>query len=438
MTADILDPRAALLVAPMSLYQKVGVTVTLLLCMLDGFDVFAATFAAPAIKAAWAVNQAQVGLVLSSGLLGMAAGSLLIAPAADLFGRRTMVFFSLLLMVAGDIGSSTTHNVHALMMTRAFTGLGIGTMIAIISSLAAEYANARSSDFCMTVFGVGFPLGGTIGGFFAAYLLPHYGWPAIFLAAAGLGLFMVLIVLLFLPEPIAPMIARPKRDTLKRVNAFLSRCGMSAIAALPPPPADAKSAPLKTLFAPGMAGATILITSIYFLHVVSLFFVQTWVPSLIAARGFAPAQAALVGVSLNIGGVVGGLLLGANSMRFGLKTLVIAAMTAGAAATAAFGSIAVDFTLLAWGAVGMGFFMQGAMMGLYAVVARSFPAHMRVSGTGLVIGIGRIGSAVGPALAGFLLTAGVARGGVTIIMAAPALIAALLLLKFKVRSPDTP
>ena len=438
MTVSALDPRAVLLSAPMSFYQKVGVAVTVCLCMLDGFDVFAVTFAAPAIKSAWGVNQARLGLVLSSGLLGMAAGSLLIAPAADLIGRRSMLFLSLILMIVGDTWSSTTHSVQALMLSRVFTGLGIGTMIAVISSLAAEYANARSRDFCQTMFGAGFPLGGMLGGFFAAYLLPTYGWPAIFLAAASFGLVMVLVVWLFLPEPIAPMIARPKAGTLGRVNAYLARCGMPAVSELPAPPQDAKSAPLKALFATDMAGVTVLITAIYFLHVVTLFFVQTWVPSLIAGQGFPPTQAALVGVCVNLGGIVGGLLLGAASMRLGLKTLVVTAMALGAVLTAVFGSLPSNFILLALGAAAMGFSLQSAMMGLYAVVARTFPAHMRASGAGVVIGVGRIGSAVGPALAGMLLATGLNRGSVAILMAAPALAAALLLLKFRVRPPNTP
>jgi MFS transporter, AAHS family, 4-hydroxybenzoate transporter len=438
VTAGVLDPRTMLLEAPMSAYQKIGVTVTVALCMLDGFEVFAASFAAPAIKAAWAVNQAQIGMVLSSGLLGMAVGSLLIAPAADVIGRRRMLFLSLALMIVGDTCSANTHNVQALMLTRVFTGLGIGPMIAVISSLAAEYSNARRRDLCQTMFAAGFPLGGVLGGFYAAYLLPTYGWHALFFTAAALGLIMMLVVWLLLPEPIAPMIARPRADSLVRVNQYLKRCRMAPIAELPAPPLNAKSVPMKALFKAGMARPTILITSIYFLHVITLFFAQTWVPSMIAGEGFPPTRAALVGVWVNAGGIFGGLLLGATSMRFGLKMLVVTAMTGGAMLTAAFGSIPPNFLFLASGAAGMGFFLQGAMMGLYAVVARTFPAQMRVSGTGLVIGIGRIGSAAGPALAGQLLTNGLSRNLVAAAMGAPALLGALLLVKFRVSPPDIP
>ena len=234
------------------------------------------------------------------------------------------------------------------------------------------------------------------------------------------------------------MIARPKRDTLVRVNAYLERCRMPPVSELPAPPQNANSAPLKNLFAPGMAGMTLLITGIYFLHVITLFFVQTWVPLLVAGEGFPPARAGLIGVFVNVGGILGGLILGANSVRFGLKTMVVVALGGGAVVTAIFGSIPPTFSVLALGAAAMGLFLQGGMMGLYAVVARAFPAHMRASGTGLIVGVGRIGSAIGPALAGQLLTMGLARGSVEIAMAVPSLVAALLLLKLQVRPPNIP
>lgn len=438
MNASTRDPRLALLEAPMSPYQKIGIAVVVLLCMLDGLDVMAITFVAPAIKVAWGIDQGKVGWILASGLLGMAAGSLLIAPAADVVGRRRLIFISLSFMIAGTLWSAMTDNVRDMALSRVFTGLGIGTCIAIITSLAAEYSNARSRDFCQAMFAVGFPIGGMLGGVLAGVLLPSYGWQAIFLVASGVGAVMAVVAWFFLPEPIAPMIARPRADTLDRVNAYLARCGLAPISKLPPPPASAKSTPLKALFEPGMAGPTATITVIYFLHVITLFFVQSWAPSLVVNMGFRPDQAALIAVWVNVGGIIGAPLLGASSTRFGLKPLVVGAIAGGAVLTAIFGSIPPNFVLLSLGAFAAGLGIQSGMMGLYAVIARTFPAHIRVTGTGFVIGVGRVGSAIGPAAAGMLLAAGLTGAGVAVVLAVPSLLAALILLKFTVRPPDTP
>ncbi len=438
MSISALDPRVDQLAQPMSAHQKIAIFVIVLLCMVDGLDVMAITFAAPAIKVLWGINQAQVGLVLSSALLGMAAGSLFLAPLADIIGRRRLIFLSLVMMIAGTLWTATCLSVIELMWSRVFTGLGVGAMVAVISPMTAEYANSRSRDFCQTMFGIGFPIGGLLGGVLAGTLLPTYGWTAIFYVASALGLVLLPVVWLYLPEPIAPMIARPKDNTLARVNAYLQRCGRPTIAALPPPPASARITPLKALFSSGMAGVTLLITTIYFMHVVTLFFVQSWAPSLVASLGFAPGQAAKIAVFVNVGGIIGGSLLGASSMRLGLKNLVITAMCGGAIVTALFSLLPPSFVLLALGSAAMGFFLQAAIMGLYAVVARTFPADMRASGTGFVIGVGRIGSAISPIMAGMLMSEGLSRSNVAFVMAAPALLAALLLLKFGVKAPDTP
>ena len=438
MSISAVDPRVAQLALPMSVHQKFAVFVIVLLCMVDGLDVMAITFTVPAIRSLWGISQAQVGLVLSSALLGMAAGSLFLAPLADFIGRRRLIFLSLAMMIAGTLWTATSRSVTELMWSRVFTGIGVGAMVAVISPMTAEYASARSRDFCQTMYGIGFPIGGLLGGMLAGTLLPTHGWTALFYVASALGLVLMPVVWLYLPEPIAPMIARPKYNTLARVNDYLKRCGRPTIDSLPPPPATAQIAPLKALFASGMAGVTMLITGIYFMHVITLFFVMSWAPSLVTGLGFAPGQAAKIAVFVNVGGIIGGPLLGANSMRFGLKLLVIIAMCGGAIASALFGLLPPSFALLALGSAVMGFFLQAAIHGLYAVVARTFPADMRASGTGFVIGVGRIGSAISPVMAGMLMSAGLSRSSVAFAMAVPALLAALLLYKFRVRAPDTP
>lgn len=126
MSICAVDPRVDQLAQPMSAHQKTAIFVVVLLCMVDGVDVMAITFAAPAIKALWRISQAQVGLMLSSALLGMAAGSLFLAPLADIIGRRQLIFLSLTMMIAGTIWTAATHSVSELIWSRVFTGVGVG------------------------------------------------------------------------------------------------------------------------------------------------------------------------------------------------------------------------------------------------------------------------------------------------------------------------
>ena len=430
------DPRQLLLEAPMSGFQTRAVATTIALCALDGFDVFAITFAAPALLKDWGIGKAELGLALSAGLLGMALGSLLLSPLADTFGRRRMLFVALAMMIAGTTWTAMVDGLGGLIASRLFTGLGIGAMIAVIMPLAAEYANARRRDLAVALFAIGFPLGGIIGGFVSAYLLAEFGWRSIFIAASVFGLIIGAISARALLDPIALVIATPGRDGLARVNAFLDRCGHPAVATLPPPPED-KSLPIGRLFAPDRAGSTIQITLIYFLIVIPVFFMQTWLPTLIGDLGIVPAQAALISAFFSIGGVIAGLAIAASSARVGLRTILNLSLVGSVVMIVLFSRLPASPPLLIVAATVAGFFVQGSMVALYAVVARTFPAEMRASGTGFVIGIGRVGSILPPLLAGALAAAGLSRTGIALVMAAPALVAIALLVRFLIRPPTT-
>lgn len=430
------DPRQLLLDAPMSGFQRRALATTIALCALDGFDVFAITFAAPALIEDWGIGKGALGIALAAGLLGMALGSLLLSPLADSFGRRRLVFVALAIMVAGTTWTAVVDGLGGLIASRLFTGLGIGAMISVIMPLAAEYANSRRRDLAVALFSIGFPLGGIVGGFVSAYLLAEFGWRSIFVVASALGLVMAVVAARTLLDPVALVIARPGKDGLARVNAFLERAGHASVASLPPPPAD-KSVPMGRLFAPGMAGSTIQITLIYFLVVIPVFFMQTWLPTLIGDLGISPAQAAGISAFFSVGGVLAGLGIAASSARLGLRTIINTALIGGTIMIVLFSLLPANVPLLVAAAVIAGFFVQGSMVSLYAVVARTFPAEMRASGTGFVVGIGRLGSILPPLLAGALAAAGLSRMGLAVVMAVPAVVALVLLIRFVIRPPTT-
>ena len=435
-TEDMNDPRRLLLEAPMSGFQKRAVATTVALCALDGFDVFAITFAAPALLREWGLGKAELGIALSAGLLGMALGSLVLSPLADSFGRRRMVFVALAIMILGTAWTAVVGGLGGLVASRLFTGLGIGAMIGIIMPLASEYANARRRDLAVALFSIGFPIGGIIGGFVSSYLLAEFGWRSIFVVASVLGVIMAAVSARMLLDPIGLVIARPGKDGLSRVNTYLARCGHGAIDTLPPPPEN-RTIPIGRLFARDMAGPTIQITLIYFLVVIPVFFMQTWLPTLIADLGIAPSRAASISAFFSIGGVVAGLVIAATSSRVGLRSLLNATLIGGAVMIVVFSRLPGDPLLLIVAAAVAGFFVQGSMVSLYAVVARTFPIEMRASGSGFVIGIGRIGSILPPLLAGALAAAGLSRTGIAMTMAAPALVALVLFVRFAIRPPTT-
>ncbi len=424
--AAMVDPRARFDAAPMSGTQVAAVAVTVALSALDGYDVLSVTFAAPAIALHWGVGKAALGGLLSAGLAGMALGSLLLAPFADVVGRRRLVLGSLVLMAAGMLLSAFARTVAELIAWRVLTGLGIGAMVAVINPLAAEFANAKRRAFALALMAMGYPLGGLVGGLASAVLLQAYGWPAVFMAGALAACLSLPVVLAFLPEPLAFLVARRRGDSLARVNALLARCGLDPVRALPPAAARGRAG-YAAVFAPGQRATTLRITAANLLFVMAVYYVLSWLPQMVAEAGFRPATASLVAAVANLAGIAGGVTLGWLSRRAGLNRLTVTAMVGLGLATAAFGITPAALPLLVLAAGVCGFFLFGGIAGLYATFAVSFTTEGRASGSGFVIGIGRIGSAAAPLLAGWLFAAGLGHGAVSAAFGACAIVAGLVL-----------
>jgi hypothetical protein len=171
-----LDPSVRLRSEPMTSFQMVAVVICIALNALDGFDILAITFAGPGITKEWALGPGGLGIVISTGLVGMTIGSLGIAPLADTVGRRPTILLCLILMTVGMLLSATADSIMALVLWRVVTGLGIGGMLASINAMVAEYANDERRDFCVGLMAIGYPLGGMLGGMASAWLLAHFDW----------------------------------------------------------------------------------------------------------------------------------------------------------------------------------------------------------------------------------------------------------------------
>src|SRR6202521_829916 len=90
---------------PLTSFQLAAIAVCIGLNMLDGFDVLAMSFSASGVKAQWGLQHSQLGYLLSAGLVGMALGSLFLAPCADRWGRRRVVVLSAVIAALGMLGS---------------------------------------------------------------------------------------------------------------------------------------------------------------------------------------------------------------------------------------------------------------------------------------------------------------------------------------------
>ncbi|MDO6415547.1 MFS transporter [Sphingomonas sp. BIUV-7] len=418
------DPRDVIDREPMSRFQWIVVAIMIGLNALDGFDVLSISFASPGISKAWGVDRAALGFVLSMELIGMAGGSFLLGGLADLIGRRKTILGCLVVMAIGMFGASTASGVVILSIWRVVTGFGIGGMLAATNAAVAEASNAKHRNLAVVLMAGGYPVGAIIGGSISAALLQRYDWPAVFEFGAIATLCFIPLVLWRAPESIAFLLQRPGGDALAKVNTTLVRMGHASVAELPPAPPARPRVPLVQLFEGALARPTILLTLAYLAHIMTFYFTLKWIPKIVVDMGFAPSAAAGVLVWANVGGAAGSILLGLMTARVRLTRLAIVAMLASVVLVTLFGRMTSGIGELSGIAAVAGFCTNAGVVALYALIARTFPAGVRASATGLIIGVGRGGSALAPALAGLLFAAGQTLPAVAMLMAMGSLVAA--------------
>ena len=430
------DPKSIIDDGAMRSAQWLAVLVTVGLNALDGFDVLSISFASPGIARDWGIDKATLGWVLSMELFGMAAGSLLLGGVADKVGRRPTILGCLIAMAVGMFGAAHSRGVADLLPWRLLTGLGIGGTLAAINAAAAELSSRRWRSFAMALMVIGYPLGGVIGGLMVQRLLASGGWRSVFVAGGWATAAFLPIVWWLVPESVAFLDRRRAPGALEQINRILARFGHAAASTLSAPHPQGERRSLADIFKPALLATTVLVTFAYFAHITSFYFIVKWVPKIVVDMGFAPQAAAGVLTWVSLGGAIGGALFGLIATRIGLRPLTVCTLLAGALMVAHFGRGAPDLDGLKSTLAITGLFTNAAIAGFYLLFAQVFPTHVRATGTGFAIGVGRGGAVLAPIIAGYLLNAGLAVRTVALIMACGSLLAAAALLALRAREAD--
>jgi MFS family permease len=364
--------------------------------MIDGIDILAVALTAPAFAREWSLSQERVGFLLSAGLAGIALGALVFSFLADTLGRRPVILMCITLMSIGMIATAFSDTYNFMVMCRVLTGFGIGGMAPAAGTLAIEYSPPQRRTLSVALVVIGYPAGATLGAFVSLWLLDSFGWRSIFAFGGALSTLLLPLLLWRMPESREFLADRQPR------NAF------------------------GKLIRPPLLGSTALLCVAYAAFMFSFYFILNWATKLVTDMGLADSAGLSVSSLTNLGGIAGGLLLGILSIRLPLKPLVFGICFLMALAIASFGSLPANMVVLSVASLVLGFFMWGGSATAYSVIALSYPPRVRASGIGLVITVGRIGSMLGPYTAGVLLQAGMTRGEVTLLLAVPAVLCAVL------------
>jgi AAHS family 4-hydroxybenzoate transporter-like MFS transporter len=375
--------------------------------MFDGYDITSIGSAVPSLAAAWHIPGAAFANTFVMSSVGIMLGALVSGPAGDRLGRKPVLIVSLMFLAVSSLACVYATSINELVIWRFVTGIGIGGIMPATVALSSDYVPERlRAPIIMVVF-TGNPLGGFLGGQLIALLLPHFGWPVIFVIGGALPLALIPVMWFWLPESPRFLLARGRMTTkterlLQTLNIEPGGTGLAGGHDVD----VARGNPVAGLFRDGLAPVTLLVWMLYFANLLSIYLIQYWLPTVLNLSGLAPADSVFAASLMSAGPMLSVFAMAPLSRYFGPQRVLAVMLFTGVLIIAAVGLANPGHDLLLVMIFVMGCCTIGSMTGINGMTAALYPARVRTTGMGWALGIGRLGGIGGPWLGGVLLTQG--------------------------------
>ncbi|MBP0592054.1 MFS transporter [Paraburkholderia sp. LEh10] len=437
-----VDIQALINEHPFSRFQWLVFAMCFVIVLMDGFDTAAIGFIAPSLLSEWHIGKAALAPVLSAALFGLACGALLSGPLSDRCGRRLVLTVSVLLFGASCFASAFAQDLSALTTLRFVTGVGLGAAMPNAVTLMSEYCPDGRRATIVNLMFCGFPLGAAVGGFLAAWLIPHFGWRSVLLLGGAVPLLLAIVLAFRLPESIRYMVARRRpAEKIRKVLARISADGRLAHVFVMQESVRhaAGSGGIRIVLSRSFLLGSVMLWLCYFMGLVIFYGLVNWMPVLLKDAGLSPQRAALVSALFPLGGV-GTVLCGMLMDRFNPNRVVAAAYAFGAISVYAIGQAVGEIGLLMCAVFIAGVLVNTAQASMPALAAAFYPTAGRGTGVAWMLGIGRFGGIAGSFLVAELSRQQVSLPGIFTVVAVSGAIScvALLIKQATCSSADAP
>ena len=411
--------------------QILVVALCFLFNMLDGFDITAMAVVASSVSLDLNLTDDLLGWIFSFALAGMMVGAMILAPMADIIGRRALIILSLILVGLSIFLTSKADNLTLFILLRFISGMGAGALLACQASLAAEYSPEKYRAMSVALVTAGYPTGAMMTSVVAGYILPDYGWRAMFVFGGTITLGMVIVAWLMIPESLKYLLEKRPTNALEKINRILQKLKHSPIEQLPELIKNDENkttllSNMRMLLSPAYRRLSLTLWTAFFCAFGTLYFLMSWIPKLMENAGYDLSAGRDAFLLFNLGGVIGIYLLGFLSIKLKLTNLIFNLSIASAISMIVFAYAPNELNTLLFLLLVIGILQQSAFTGLYGVAAKAYPTEIRSTGVGWAIGLGRTGAVVGPALAGYLILAGYDMSANFIFFSIPMVICGLI------------
>jgi putative MFS transporter len=378
----------------------------------DAFDALSLAFALPVLIGLWHITPRQTGLLISSSYAGQLIGALLFSSLAEKFGRIRSAAGATALMSIMSLGCVLARSFPELLAFRFVQGIGVGGEMPVAAAYISELSKARGRGRFFMLYELIFPIGLMTTGQIAAWVVPAYGWQAIFWIGGIPGL-IVTLLLWRLPESPRWLISRGRLSEADRIIQQMEASTEHRFEtpATRVPPAHVERSRWSEVLGATFLSRTLTVWALW----ATAFFVtnslNNWLPSLYSTVYQLELRQSLRAASMTNVAQVAVLLVCIFCIdRIGRRNWTVAALAAGAGALLILGlvgaqsvrSVAVLATL-SYGIIG------SVNAVLYLYTPEIYPTRMRAIGTGLATCWLRLASAVGPLIVGVVVSSGGTR-----------------------------
>jgi MFS transporter, AAHS family, 3-hydroxyphenylpropionic acid transporter len=397
--------------------RRSGVTLALCFCaaVIEGMDLQSMGIAAPGIAPEFHLSKQALGQVLTASPLGLFFGAFIGGRLADFWGRRNALILSIIVFGAFQLATAWASGYLDLLAIRFLCGLGLGGAFPNLIALTAEAYGGRNNILNVVITAAGMPAGGAIASFIGFSAGPGGDWRTVFYVGG-----------------IAPLVLAPSMVILMPESSLFRQAKSAAASA------KRQLGVVYALFDRSRVRQTILLWIAFFFTALVIHLLLNWMPNLMVAKGFTRPQAFQIQIVFNLGAAAGSVLLGWLMQRRPNGLLLFLCYAGLAAALLAITSLGNDLPVVATTAAVMGMCVVGSQFVLYGLSPAYYETIIRGTGTGAAVAASRLGSAVGPYLAGQLLGAGATATQVlqSLLPITGAAAAAAVLLMFLPRSTD--
>lgn len=330
---------------------------------LDAFDYFVLVFVLSTMAKEFGITIVTATLAITFTLVMRPVGALVFGPLAERFGRKPVLITNIVIFAVIELATAGAPNFTTFFILRIVYGIAMGGIWGVASALTMESIPKRSRGVVSGLFQAGYPLGYLIASVIYGLLIPVVGWRGMF-AIGAVPILLAVFVFFKVDESPVWLAARGQKGE-KRKAAFW--------------PAVRAQWPI-------LIFAIVLMAAFnYFSHGT-----QDLYPTfLLTQHGFSSSTVSIIAICYNIAAILGGLLAGTLSEKFGRKRIIIifAALALPCIPLWAFASGSV---WLGVGAFLMQFMVQGAWGVIPAYLNELVPEGTRAVLPGFVYQLGNV------------------------------------------------